>query len=293
MAGSRIRDPRRLALFAAATLTVALLAPTGVAAAPGTMHFVSDTSWTVTDNDPDIGPALSLPAGAQRVCLNASAPAACPADATLYGYAGGGWDADLSAIPGADWIWAPGIDGATAPADSDIYDFTKVIDVPGVPTGGMVHFTADDLAFVYVNGVLIGNSVSHSELATFDIGDALVEGENTIMIRAQNYVICGSSCSYASNPAGVVFGGTIDYDGASNGNGTPPPSSGDGTPPPSGSDGDDEPEITEPQTSTAGGGQTASGSPDRQLLLVLGGVALAMLLAAVAAGNRARSRLHD
>ena len=53
-----------------------------------------------------------------------------------YGWPGGGWDVNLSGIPGATWIWAPGITKDSTPADNDTYRFTRTVDVPGTPTGG-------------------------------------------------------------------------------------------------------------------------------------------------------------
>lgn len=196
-----------------ATLAALLLAPASALAADGdvTIAAVSDPTWTVDDADGAIGPALALPGAAQRVCLNDASPAGCPADATRYGWPGAGWSADLASIPGAWWIWAPGVTGATSPADNDTYTFTRTIDVPGTPTAGSVSIAADDGAQVAVNGTSVGSSSSPNTLSTFDVAALLVEGDNTIVVTAANGPICGRPCTYAENPAAVAIGVSITY----------------------------------------------------------------------------------
>ncbi len=189
-----------------------LLAPASVLAAEQTITFASDATWTVTDGNAGIGPDLSLPGGAQLVCLNDSFPDPCPAGATKYGYGGGGWGADLASIPGAAWIWAPGVTGETSPANQDVYEFAKTVNIPGTPTGGSISVAVDDGATVWVNGTNVGSSSSQALLTVIDISANLVTGANTIVVRAQNGAICAGDCPYSANPAGVVFGGSITYE---------------------------------------------------------------------------------
>jgi hypothetical protein len=203
----------RLALVAA--IAAAFGAAPGTAAADD-VTFVSDTTWVVSDPAPATGPAISLPGPAQKVCLNAtSPPPSCPAGATQYGFAGSGWNANLSSIPGAAWIWAPGITGASAPAENDQYDFTKTINVSGTPTAGTISVAVDDFAQVFVNGAPVGTTIAGADaLTTRDITAFLVSGSNTIMIRATNgpgsFAGC-TNCTYSQHPAGVVFGGSITF----------------------------------------------------------------------------------
>jgi len=169
-----------------------------------TQTFASDPSWT-----------------AQNVCLNALAPTNCPAGATLYGYggAGAGWGTNLSTIPGATWIWAIGITGATSPAYPAEYNFSKTFNLPGAPISGSIGISADDFAQVFVNGTSVGTigsisdpalaGPSSSTLTTFDISSFLVLGDNVIRVRALNGNFgCGAG-AYNCNPAGVVFGGSL------------------------------------------------------------------------------------
>jgi hypothetical protein len=233
-------DGRRrgaVALLGAA-IAVLALAPAASAADPE-VTFASGTDWTVEDADAGVGPALSLPGPAQHVCLNAGAPAGCPSGATVYGWVGNGWGASLAAIPGAAWIWAPGVDAATTPADADAYRFVKIVNVPGTPQSGTAWVAADDAAEVFVNGTSAGSASGQNTLASLDITALLVEGANEIVVRAANSVQCGQPCTYQANPAGVVFGGTITYAPAA-------------TATPGGTAPTQRPRVTTPPTSTLG-----------------------------------------
>src|SRR5207302_1660428 len=116
----RISRRGRRGLFAlAAAALVLMLASAGVVRGailqvqqsqtdPTTTTFVSDLSWQVFDVDPATRGAIPL-GSPQHVCLNTAYPANCPTDATIFGYGGAGWGADRGPIPGASWIWAPGV----------------------------------------------------------------------------------------------------------------------------------------------------------------------------------------
>ena len=165
--------------------------------------FVSDATWS-----------------AQPVCLNPLAPSNCPTGALLYGVGGfgAGWNADLSVIPGAMWIWAAGITAETSPAYPAEFVFSKSFNL-GAPIAGTIWVAVDDFAEVVVNGTVVGSvgSVSDASLAgpaqnaltSFDIAPYLVSGSNVVAVRAANGVFgCGPG-AYACNPAGVVFGGEL------------------------------------------------------------------------------------
>jgi hypothetical protein len=214
---------KRIHTFVVLAAMLALVGAQQAQAQTQTITLVSDTSWEVFDGDPASGPATSL-GFAQTVCLNASAPANCPAGATLYGHPAAGWSADLSSIPGAFWIWAPGITGATAPAELAEFFFVKKITINGTATTGTVQVAADDLAEVRVNGTIVGTtgsatdvslaSAAPNSLTSFDITPHLTAGANTITIRGQNgigaFAGC-TNCTYAQHPAGVVFGGSVIF----------------------------------------------------------------------------------
>jgi hypothetical protein len=202
-------------------------------AAAQTITFGSDQTWGVFAGDPSKRAQHSF-GQARAVCLDAVTPSSCAPGSTLYGVAGaGGWGADLSPVPGAEWIWAPCVTGAS-PADLKEYWFSNTFLVPGVPTGGSLYLAVDDWAEVIVNGVVVplasnplalsvGSktdfntaAAAQNQLATFNLLPYLREGSNVITVHASNgpKEFAGGSTvatTYSLNPAGVVFGGTITF----------------------------------------------------------------------------------
>jgi hypothetical protein len=189
---------------------------------PRNIGIPSNTRWNSYSNA--TGSSVSL-GKAELVCLNASSPADCPVEAIDYGYPGAGWTAQIDACDGnARWIWAPGITGASAPAELAEYTFKKDLLVPAHATTAFVHIVADDFAEVIVNGTVVGSvgsttvaslsSASQAAATDIDIAAALVPGTNTIAIRAVNgpsaFAGC-SNCTYQQNPAGVAFCVDIQY----------------------------------------------------------------------------------
>jgi hypothetical protein len=179
-----------------------------------TLTFASDTTWNVFD-------ASNNPIGfAQQVCLHAGDPVNCPPGATMYNYAGpGSYSADLSSIPGATWIWAPGITGDTPSASLAQYSFVKTFNVAG-PLLGYLSIAADDYATIYVNNIQVGtvgsitniNHAANVNLHSFDISTYLQSGLNVIEISVQNgpdFFSGYQNANYSQNPAGVVFGGVF------------------------------------------------------------------------------------
>jgi hypothetical protein len=205
----------------AIVLGLAVLAAPVPTGAQTNLIVVSDTTWTVRA----ISKTLPTVVGrAEAVCLNAVAPRNCPPDAVLYGGAAD-WFADLSSIPGAMWIWGPGINGSTSPADLQTFWFSKEIYLPAEPLTGSISIAADDYAEITVNGQLVAayGSVTHlgaavrsaKSLHRYGVKYLLHKGNNQIVIRAQNgpssFVVGCNPCNYAENPAGVVFGLNITY----------------------------------------------------------------------------------
>lgn len=201
-------------------------------AAAQTITFGSDRTWGVFSGDPSRRSHHAY-GTAQPVCLDATTPASCAPGSTLYSYTGGwsgAWSADLSPIPGAEWIWAP-CTTQEALADGREYFFSNTFLLPGVPTAGTLSLAVDDWAEVIVNGVVVplpdgrlsvGSrtdpsvaGAAQTALVTFDLLPYLREGSNVISVHAANgpKEFAGSTvaCTYAQNPAGVVFGGAITY----------------------------------------------------------------------------------
>jgi hypothetical protein len=214
----------RTSFFVSAGLLCLVLGIT-VQAEAATVTFVSDTSWEAFDSNPLSG-GTSL-GQAQHVCLNVGCPSSCPPGATSYSYACGYWGADLGTIPGAHWIWKPGIDATSVPADLALVCLAKTLTLVGVVISATVSVAADDYAEVQINGQSVGSVGSVTDygmaagaqgaLVTFNAAPYLVSGSNEIVVCAQNgpssYTgLSCNPCNYSQNPTGVVFGGAIELD---------------------------------------------------------------------------------
>ncbi len=215
-----------LAATAAALLVAALVPATVAAATTYSETFQSDRTWTAYS---DSGLQTSLGA-AQPVCLNASDPntgayaSGCPSGATNYGWSGSGaWTANLSSAPSAYWIWAPGVTGETNTSTDQFVYFSKTFTLAGPATGGSISIAADNAAEVFLNGTsvyVLGDisGTSSGSTTTFNAPAApvtvplpagdFVAGTNVITVYGVNGSY--SQPTYAGNPAGVVFYGTID-----------------------------------------------------------------------------------
>jgi hypothetical protein len=224
---------KKLATTLVTVVAIAIVVGTfavATASAGTTIPFASGSDWTAFSADPGLTPFLQTPnvlGPAQRVCMSAIAPPSCAPGATIYHSPFYGWTADLSPIPGAAWIWRPGITGESTPADLADYFFSDTVILAGEPTGGTIYVSADDFAAVRVNQQLVGTIGSivdpslagtHTYLTAFDIGDFLHPGRNVITVEAQNGPAYFSGlcnpCSYALNPAGVAFGGSVGFNPA-------------------------------------------------------------------------------
>ena len=186
---------------------VAVTLSTGTARSQVSVSFVSDPTWETFAMNPDgsQGASLGLPQ-----CVGWTA-----------------YFADLSAIPGACWMWMPGVD-QTSPADLQGAYFAKSFVLLGVPVGGEIMIAVDDFAEVRVNGSVVGSTgsvtdytaaaLAQSALRMFDITSYLTSGANTITVRAQNgpHSFAGTGrcdpCTYGGNPAAVIFGGTLTFE---------------------------------------------------------------------------------
>ena len=197
---------------AAALLSAAL----GVPPDPGTVgsvSFHSDLSWSAFSASP-FPPSSATSVGmALGVCHSPAVP--CSTGDLEVGNNAGQWPVDTSSIPFAKWIWLPGITGQTPAANVNAW-FEKVINVPGTPTGGSVQVAVDDGAEIYVNGtsigragILDGDPIGFDSLVTRSIPPGiLVEGNNVITVRGLNGTTPGD---YNTNPAAVIFSGTINF----------------------------------------------------------------------------------
>ncbi len=178
-----------------------------------TISFVSDPSCSVyqLNQDGSFGPPLGH---AQCACLDPTW--GCGQEALQNVSAG---------IPGSCEIWRSDVTGSSV-ADLQGAYFVTELDIPGLPTSGILKLAVDDFAEVSVNGNVLGTTGSITDvgnaawaqgnLASFNLGPYLVTGKNTISIRAQNgpYWFSGAGCNpcnYGGNPAGLVFAGSVSY----------------------------------------------------------------------------------
>ena len=87
-------------------------------------------------------------------------------------------------------------------------------------TGSLV-ISVDDMALVFVNETLAGTvgsvidmnaaGTAHTVATTIDLTPVLRTGFNLITIAAEDGPFGGSPYTYAQNPAGVVFEGTLRW----------------------------------------------------------------------------------
>jgi hypothetical protein len=186
---------------------------------PTVLTFASGPDWPWLSGDAS-GTDGGVLGHAVDVCIGATVPPNCPADAVLYQTdPEAAWQADTSAFPDAHWIWRGDVtpDGL---ADGQVAVFQKTFAVGSHATGA-ISIAADDMATVQVNGIVVGTvgsttdvaaaSMAQSTLTSIDLGPYLVLGDNAITIIGVNgpFGMCDGPCGYASNPAGVVFAGTI------------------------------------------------------------------------------------
>jgi hypothetical protein len=121
-------------------------------------------------------------------------------------------------------MWAPGITGASSPAEDQEYFFSRKVSITGTPVSGTIWIACDDFAEVMVNSSVAGTCGSVTNQASSGAGQAALQainispylhhGVNDITIRARNgpaaWASCaGPHCKYLEQPAGVVFCGEI------------------------------------------------------------------------------------
>jgi hypothetical protein len=214
--------------FCAALLPICILLQ---GARAGNLPVVSDTTWQVYDASGHIIlDSQGNPALAQNVCLSSTSPNNCPAGATQYGYPYPAWTTDLSSLPGATWIWAPSITGATFPAAHAKFTFGKALNLPTLPPVGIPNVDFWIAADNTVEQILINNNSvtippapapgptsSNPPLLHVPIpASYLRSGSNFVKITVSNGddpSDCVATDAYNCNPAGVVFGATIPFQG--------------------------------------------------------------------------------
>jgi len=213
-------------------LTLAGLLVSRPAQAQNAIPLFSGNNWTTYAANPLPGtpppPALGP---ARAVCLNPGSPLFCGVSVggvppMFYGYPGNGWSAktSMAGICGkANWVWAPGVKGATPHASLATYYFSRTVLLTIPPTApATLSVAVDDYAEVWVNGTSVAAlgsttvpavaGAAQNSFHAVDITAFLLSGSNVITIKAQNGDFCTASpigCTYQQNPAGVIFCGLI------------------------------------------------------------------------------------
>lgn len=199
------------------------------ATSSGVISFASGPDWAsyvgVVLGPNQLSPKLGASLGAARdVCVTAQNPPNCPSGALIYGSPSTPWRGSRS-LPNVPWIWRGDV-ATNQPGDFQAAVFERSFTVGAKPSGA-IQVTVDDLAQVFVNGVLAGTTGSVTSFADavigenmavrFDLSRLLQEGTNVIDVAVQNGppsfgTGCGSQgCTYSQNPAGVAFSGQLRW----------------------------------------------------------------------------------
>ncbi len=83
----------------------------------------------------------------------------------------------------AEWIWSPAYEKELAPEGECYFRKTFVL---GKPESGQVQIACDDNYALYVNGRQVGTGSNWKVLDSHDITKYLVEGPNTVAVKAKN-----------------------------------------------------------------------------------------------------------
>lgn len=83
----------------------------------------------------------------------------------------------------AEWIWSPAYEKELAPEGECYFRKTFVL---GKPESGQVQIACDDTYELYVNGRQVGTGSNWKVLDAHDISKYLVEGQNTVAVKAKN-----------------------------------------------------------------------------------------------------------
>lgn len=214
---------RRLVSGVASIVTLSLWAAGCGGGSPSEVRvtFASGPDWLSYAGDLSGADGGTL-GPAQAVCVNEDVPSSCPAGALRYGKAQtGGWSATLSLVADAQWVWQGDV-AVDRTSDLEFAVFEKRFSLGDGPTG-TIEVAADDLVEVLVNGSTVGTAGSVSDMSvaflaqssrmSLDVTPFLHPGDNTLTIVAQNgppsFAGCPSACTFASNTAGVLFGGVL------------------------------------------------------------------------------------
>lgn len=121
------------------------------------------------------------------------------------------WDSNLDydfSLSGADWIWESYrvVDFAAV----ETVQFQRSFYIPGTPTGGTLHITADNIYTVTLNGDTLGPDGVWQTVESYhhSIDFSLQSGDNLLEITATN----ATGGSQYDNPAGLIYELSYEFD---------------------------------------------------------------------------------
>ena len=121
-------------------------------------------------------------------------------------------DNDTSLLKSASWIWYPG-GNSTIGAPIGTRHFRRTFNVPEgrrIRRASLVA-TADDSFMAFINGQVVGEGRSWSDIKQIDVSKYLRAGSNTLAIAATNSA--SPNVTPEKNPAGLIGVLLVDFEG--------------------------------------------------------------------------------
>ncbi len=168
-----------------------------------------DEDWTATcsvtvtvnpvDDEDDTDDGAQCVIVSDTVTMQGEVPVA------LVTFIHGAWNTVTAALNPAKWIWG---EDPVSPANTEKTEtFTRTFSLVTAPTSATLEMSADNGYIVTVNGEEVddksGVETNYSSVHSYEVGDLLVEGENTIEFTVTNFAQSGGTPT--SNPAGLIY----------------------------------------------------------------------------------------
>lgn len=122
------------------------------------------------------------------------------------------WDSHLvgHTFTQADWVWESF--RVLDPTVTQQVTFKQEFTVPGVPTGGEIFITADNLYSASLNGNFLGENTDYNlwpQVGHYPLNP--VSGLNSLDVIAANYGGSPGGWTLDNNPGGLIYEANIDY----------------------------------------------------------------------------------
>ena len=116
-------------------------------------------------------------------------------------------------IPGATWIWRTfQVTQEEALTGSQVL-FKKSVEIPDCAENiqGVLDITTDNIYDVSIGNSVVGQDGNWQDVETYDVSQYLSTGTQYLLFQTENEAL--SNGNPTSNPAGLIYKLTIDYDG--------------------------------------------------------------------------------